>query len=243
MNEKEILVELIGHLYDFDCRNRDKRDYDIRDFLGYLFASYGAPDMKMREISGDRKVDLVSDSRSSLNDISILLVLMYRYARLYIKKALKRSAIRTPDEFSFLITLMTYESLTKTELIRTQVMEKTSGTEVIKRLLRNGFIKECADPEDKRSVRVSISEKGRKEILDLLPDMRVVSGIVVGDLNESEISTLGYLLKRLDHFHNDIFMNRRQAPLAELSALRPEGKTRGRPPAVEPVRNQTPHPG
>jgi hypothetical protein len=52
---------------------------------------------------------------------------MYRYAKGYIKKALQESIIQTPDEFSFLITLMTFESLTKTELINKQVIEKTSG--------------------------------------------------------------------------------------------------------------------
>ncbi|WP_313185847.1 hypothetical protein [Sphingobacterium siyangense] len=79
-------------------------------------------------------------------DISTLLVFMYRYAVVYFKKALKEGPINTLDEFSFLIVLMTYPSLSKTELVQKLIMEKTSGIEVIKRLLKNELIEEFDNP-------------------------------------------------------------------------------------------------
>jgi hypothetical protein len=66
-----------------------------------------------------------------------LVTLLFRYAKGYIKKALQDSIIQTADEFAF--NLITFESLTKTELISKQVMEKTSGVEVIKRLVGQGL--------------------------------------------------------------------------------------------------------
>jgi DNA-binding MarR family transcriptional regulator len=141
---------------------------------------------------------------------------MFRYAKIYVKKALHDSPIQTADEFAFLINLMTFASLTKTELINKQVMEKTSGTEVIKRLAAQGMIREFADETDKRSVRVAISHKGRSEVIRLLPEMAKVSQIVVGNLSDAEIKTLSYLLKKLDFFHNDIFMNKRNLSLEEI---------------------------
>jgi DNA-binding MarR family transcriptional regulator len=42
-------------------------------------------------------------------------------------------------------------------------MEKTSGVEVIKRLVGQGLIHEFSDLTDKRSVRVSITDKGKME--------------------------------------------------------------------------------
>jgi DNA-binding MarR family transcriptional regulator len=143
---------------------------------------------------------------------------MYRYVRIYIKKALKESPIQTADEFSFLITLMTYESMTKTELITNQVMEKTSGTEIIKRLLKQGLICEFADQDDRRSVRVAITDKGRRVLIATFPGMDAVAKIVIGNLSEPEIRTLYYLLKKLDFYHNDIFQNKRGRSLEELSS-------------------------
>jgi DNA-binding MarR family transcriptional regulator len=188
----------------------------MEDFIGYLNTRYHSKSLELRKMEGEQENWIKRDYNNNQNDISILLVLMYRYAKGYIKKALKESIIQTPDEFSFLITLMTFESLTKTELINKQVIEKTSGTEVIKRLLNQKLIKEFADKEDKRSVRVCITQEGKKEVLTLLPQMQVVSKIVVGNLNEAETNSLAYLLKKLDYFHNDIFLNKKNLSLEEL---------------------------
>jgi DNA-binding MarR family transcriptional regulator len=111
---------------------------------------------------------------------------------------------------------MTYESLTKSELIAKQVMEKTSGSEVIRRLINKGMIIETADQNDKRSIRVAINRSGRDEILKILPLMSKVTKIVVGNLNAEEINTLSYLLKKLDHFHNDIYLNKKDQPLSDI---------------------------
>ena len=156
------------------------------------------------------------NTRSTTIDISILIVLMNHYAKWYIKKVLRDSYLQTPDEFSFLITLMTYDSLSKSELITKQVMEKTSGSEVIRRLIKRGLIVESADENDKRSIRVSITKSGREEILRILPLMSKVSEIVVGNLSAEEINTLSYLLKKLDYFHNDIYINKRGHSLSDI---------------------------
>jgi DNA-binding MarR family transcriptional regulator len=56
---------------------------------------------------------------------------------------------------------VTYESLSKSELIQKQVMEKTSGTEIINRMIKMGLIESFNDETDKRSVRVKMTPAGR----------------------------------------------------------------------------------
>ncbi|HKK43263.1 MAG TPA: MarR family transcriptional regulator [Bacteroidales bacterium] len=208
MKKEEILKELIDKLFEFSRNRKGTDDYSMDEFVGYLNARSGYGDISMRKISGQEFDFRTEGYSSTLSDISILLALMYRYAKSYIKKALRRSPFQTADEFSYLITLMTYDSLTKSELINKQVMEKTSGTEVIKRLISRGFISEFSDSLDKRSKRISITGKGRKAILDILPAMNTVSGIIAGNLTKDEVNTLAYLLKKLDYFHNDIYTHR-----------------------------------
>jgi DNA-binding MarR family transcriptional regulator len=217
MNKKEILIELISHLYDFEAEKPEQGDYTLEDFIGYMNSQSSASKSIIRKIGGDEEKWIEEKHVTQHSDIAVLLVLMNRYAKVYFKKALKNSIIQTQDEFSFLITLMTFESLTKTELITKQIMEKTSGTEVIKRLLVQELLKEFADPVDKRSVRVAVTDKGRNEIFKLLPDMGLASKVVVGNLNETESNTLAYLLKKLDYFHNDIYLNKRNSELKDLA--------------------------
>jgi len=216
MKKNEILTTLINRFFSFDSEMGNQEDYSMQEFLGYLNEKSESHELAMREISGENREWFNDEYRNTASDISILIVLMNRYAKWYMKKVLRDSHLQTPDEFSFLITLMTYDSLSKSELITKQVMEKTSGTEVIRRLIKRGLIVESPDNNDKRSIRVSITKSGRNEILNILPLMSKVTKIVVGNLNAEEINTLSYLLKKLDYFHNDIYINKRVQPFSEI---------------------------
>jgi len=216
MKKSEILTTLINRFFSFDSEKGNQEEYSMEEFIGYLNDKSDSHELAMREISGENKGWFRDEYRNAASDISILIVLMNRYAKWYIKKVLLDSLLQTPDEFSFLITLMTYDSLSKSELITKQVMEKTSGTEVIRRLIKRGMIVETADPNDKRSIRVAISSSGRDEIQKILPLMSKVTKIVIGNLNDEEINTLSYLLKKLDYFHNDIYIHKRGKPFSEI---------------------------
>lgn len=218
MKKSEILATLITNFFSFDAEMGNHEEYSMDEFIGYLNAESDRQELKMRDISGENKGWFKNKYRNTTSDISILIVLMSHYAKWYIKKALRESHLQTPDEFSFLITLMTYNSLSKSELITKQVMEKTSGSEIIRRLIKRGLIVESADENDKRSIRVSITKSGSEEVLRILPQMSKVTKIVVGNLSSEEIKTLSYLLKKLDYFHNDIYINKRGNPLSEISS-------------------------
>ena len=216
MKKSEILTTLINHFFSFDAEKGNHEEYSIEEFIGYLNSKSGNQELAMREISGENKEWLKGDYRNTATDISILIVLMNHYAKWYIKKALRESLLQTPDEFSFLITLLTYNSLSKSELITKQVMEKTSGTEIIRQLIKRGLIVESADENDKRSIRVSITKSGREEVLRMLPLMNKVTKIITGNLSAEEINTLSYLLKKLDYFHNDIYLNKKEQHLNDI---------------------------
>ncbi|WP_302336194.1 helix-turn-helix domain-containing protein [uncultured Porphyromonas sp.] len=65
---------------------------------------------------------------------------VYRYMRYFVRKAIKDTPLQTIDEYSYLITLMAKGEMTKTELNNYNVVEKTSGSEIIRRLLKGGLI-------------------------------------------------------------------------------------------------------
>jgi DNA-binding MarR family transcriptional regulator len=221
MKSKEILVQLIEYLsaYENECENSEIK-MTINDFISFLNLKFQPESTKRDEISGGRDEwrNEFSNLNSNSTDISILVAVMYRYAKGYVKKAMKDSLMKTADEFSFLITLLTYESMTKIELINSQIMEKTSGNEIINRLIKLGLVTQETDSEDKRSIRIRISPLGRAELFKILPKMQMVSEIVAGNLNENERFALSFILRKLDRFHNEIFQTKRKFDLEELIA-------------------------
>jgi DNA-binding MarR family transcriptional regulator len=233
MPDSALLKELIDRLDDYERTLPGGQKASLDGFAGFLQSGqtmqvpfglvpgtdgHSINDVgPMRNLDGDQEPWLKEQYGSPVHEVPILVSLMYRYARHYVKKAMKDSKLQTMEEFGFLMALVTRDSMTKTELIQTAVMEKTSGTEVIRRLLRLGLVREFPDPDDKRSVRVAITDSGRVAAFSLLPNMESVAKIVSGNLSPAEIGTLFGLLKKLDHFHNDIYLHRRNASLEDLT--------------------------
>jgi DNA-binding MarR family transcriptional regulator len=81
---------------------------------------------------------------------------------------LPKTAFKTIDEFGFLATLIRAGNLMKHELINEHMLEMSSGSEIIKRLVRNGLVYEYPDENDKRAKRVALTEKGGRKYSSLL---------------------------------------------------------------------------
>jgi DNA-binding MarR family transcriptional regulator len=218
MKITQIIKKIVEHLEAFEKENHNNHDFDIADFVGYLNTKFNPTPESSRELGGDFEPVIKQMGNDTDTDIARLVSLMNRYSKGYIKKALKDSLIQTSEEFTFLIILLSHGSLSKTELITKNVVEKTSGTEVIKRLLNQQLLTQFDDEHDKRSQRVTVTDKGRAEVMQLLPKMQLVGNVVVGNLTTTEKQTLLYLLKKLDYHHNDIFMNHKEDDLANLVA-------------------------
>ena len=221
MKTKHILLDLLEFLEDYVAENeKEGKELTTSDFIGFVNNHIEIEAHKKNAVSGGKNEFLIEDDPQNriATDVSILISLMFRYAKNYIKKALKGSRINSADEFSFLISLLTYDSLSKQELINLQVMEKTSGIEIINRLIKKGFISQHDDDADKRSKRIMMTISGRQQLLAILPQMKVVSKIILGKLTMDEQHMLVYLLRKLDHFHNDIFLNEKNFELEDIIA-------------------------
>jgi len=213
------LKEIIGRLEQFD-RERGGQSAAVEDFARWILLAEG-----QRQTQDDPSQSAQHrwrTQRTALEkDISMYLVFLNRYARMYTKKALEGSALTTTEEFSYLAMLMEQESATKSELILMNKQEKTSGTEVIKRLLAAGLIEQFDDPRDRRSRRVRITHQGRQAIFGIFEPMLLVSHLVCGNLTQAEKRLLVDLLRKLNHFHEPIFREQRDAPLQALASHLP----------------------
>jgi len=149
-------------------------------------------------------------------EIATFLVHLYRYTKLYSKKNLANTQLSTIDEFSYMVILIDGPAPTKTELIERNIHEKTTGIELLRRLIRGGLIEQFDDPTDRRSQRLKLTEQGRQTIFQILPRMDEVAKLVGGNLTGAEKKQLAFLLKKLHLFHNQIFMNERDVPIETL---------------------------
>ncbi|WP_297165956.1 winged helix DNA-binding protein [uncultured Porphyromonas sp.] len=141
---------------------------------------------------------------------------VYRYMRYFVRKAIKDTPLQTIDEYSYLITLMAKGEMTKTELNNYNVVEKTSGSEIIRRLLKGGLISQTRNLQDRRSLLLSITPKGREVVKELLPRMQQSSDLLLRDLSWDQKIFLHSLHEQLYESNHSLFLTERDSDLAKL---------------------------
>ncbi len=128
-------------------------------------------------------------------EIARYLSVLNRYAKFYIKKALHHTEFVSIDDFGYLMYLLDEGSMTKSTLIQKNIQDIPSGTEIIKRLIRQGWVNETRDEADKRKVYLTINDHGKAALFASLGQLRQVSRIVSGNLDLFEKQQLLRILK------------------------------------------------
>lgn len=209
MNSIELLKVLIERLEEYEDHAEDK---DALSLTGFIQKVNGATDLNELSNSWIDNTMLNGTPNFIENNIERViaqhLLLLYRYIKFYSKTALAHSQIKTMEEFGFLITVLQYQSISKTELIRRNIIEKSSGIEIINRLLKSGLFTQRDNPDDQRSQLILLTDVGRLALFKIFENMNTLGKIATGDLSQQEKHQLALLLKKLDQFHYSNYNNK-----------------------------------
>lgn len=198
-----LVKDVILLVEEFDSGN-DENKYaaDIKGFINWISDRNRN---SINSITPEPIWEGKGEGRSPEGVISTLLVHLNRYAKTYSKSAIADSEFHTQDEFSYLITLKAFGTLTKMELIKKNVQDKSSGILIINRLIKQGWIQQNNSQTDKRSKVLKITPSGRIALENQMEKIRNASQIVSGNLNHTEKMELIRILSKLDKFHQPIF--------------------------------------
>ncbi|HLU18156.1 MAG TPA: winged helix DNA-binding protein, partial [Edaphocola sp.] len=98
-----------------------------------------------------------------------------------------------------------FGAMSKMELIKKNVHEKTTGMQIINRLINQGWVQQTTDSKDKRAKLISITEKGLAALAEQMHKIRTATSIVTGNLTYTEKMQLIRLLNKLEDFHLHIY--------------------------------------
>lgn len=103
----------------------------------------------------------------------------------------------THTQLGVLEALLHLGPLTQRDLTRKLLTSPGNLTDVIDKLARRGLVERRTCPEDRRSVRVVLTEAGHGFIARIFPDHARDIAAAMGNLNEADLARLDSLLKRL----------------------------------------------
>lgn len=188
------LKKVIDWTEQFENQLRDGEQWTDENFAVWL----------SNQVNVSKQKDLVLPKKPK-PAITMYIYFMYKYALFYSRKIFKNSIIYSIDDFSVLASLLPDKQLMKADVIRKNVTEKSSGNEVLKRLLRQKLIEETDNPNDKRSKLLAITPAGFNEINAVRSQLEKMGNLVAGDLNEQEKEILIAMLSKLNDYHRPLF--------------------------------------
>ena len=199
----DLIKDVVDLVKNFEAQNVEGTKY-AKDVNG--FQSWVADSFDKEVVEEEPDWEGKEAGRSSESVISTLLVHMNRYARSYSKAAIFDSEFSTQEDFIFLITLKTFGSMSKMDLVKKNIQEKPVGMQIINRLIKQEWVDQTDSEVDKRSKLVHINEKGLEALGNQMEKIRDASKIVVGNLRYNEQMQLIRLLNKLNDFHHPIYL-------------------------------------
>ena len=190
-NLLNIVTELIEQLKRFE-NEKGQEPRDVKEFSIWLNQVVFEQHSSFESGHEESDIDM---------ELTFLLIMQSKHYKTYCKEALVDTEINSPDEYSFLYHLRLVDSFRKMELIHIHLLEAPSGIEIIKRLLKKGFIEEFDDKDDKRAKRVRISKKGRQETDKLTPKMKGVYSRMTAEMSLKEKTHVISFLRELNDYH------------------------------------------
>ena len=188
------VIELVK-IYE---KESGRTSQDVQLFAQWMNEHYkknGSPVIAEPEWEGK------SNGRSADSVINTSLVHLYRYAKLNAKAAIANTSFSTPDEFIYLISLVSFGSMSKTALIKLNVHEKSAGMQIVNRLINNGLVEQAALDSDKRNRMIHITAKGSQILNESMQNIKKASSDVTEPLSYPEKMDLIRLLTKMESFH------------------------------------------
>ncbi len=175
---------------------------DVRDFAFWLL-NKETPQTDQ----GERALDtyFVANSeeynysyRSS--EAAFLIWRLGKFIRYYTKPALLENGLAGQDDFAILSHIDYKNSCSKREAIEANIIDSTTGIEIIKRLIRQGLVSEKLNKEDKREKIVSLTKQGKETLKRVYLGFSKIQD-VMAEMNIAQRELLIQTLKNLDLFH------------------------------------------
>lgn len=209
----DLVINIVQELKNFQERDH-KPNATVEDFRNFLNEKAYENETPTNL---SQKYDL--DVNNLENEIAKQVILLNRYSKILIKKALQGCDELVNEDFTYLFRLMDYESLTKSQLVEKNAHEKQTGIEIIKRMAKNNLIKETPDENDRRSVRISVTDEGKKVFAESMQQITLASKIMCGDFDNDEKKSFLKMLKKLNLFHHTIYTTMRNEELQVLEKM------------------------
>jgi DNA-binding MarR family transcriptional regulator len=157
-------------------------------------------------------------SHAITDRISILVGLLSRLSKWYGKKAFAEKDINL-DEFTMLLSIAEMREPRHKDIFLMQIIETTTGTQAIRRMIAKGWISEESHKTDKRAKTLSLTLEGMMVIRNNIGKLQELSWMITSPLTEPEKLQLAELLGKIFEPHIELYICEHHSGFDDLHSV------------------------
>lgn len=183
---------------------------DLTHFAGWMLrqplpglAGGLLPETGTEALDGEKTGDRQYQKLRLLDKIGMLIWRISRFMRMSFKQHFEEHPLQSIDEFSLLAGAHYMQQPTKTQLFQHDLLETTTGIQMLARLTKQGLTEETTDLADRRQKRVTLTADGQTVYEQAAVQMDRISDDLFAILSNEELEQLESLLMRLNQYHTN----------------------------------------
>ncbi len=221
-NRYKIIKQLIDLWETYEKEDDRLTLFDFAKWM--VFRLQEEPELNKKIVLKKLSSDLSQKSGyiNKLDERAQFLEFISRIARLqdfYTRKFFIELPVNTRLEFLFLQTVNVMDKAKKTDLINIHLVEYTTGMDTIRRLVNNGLLKEMHDESDKRAKLLVLTEKGNDVLEQAKYKIEDERNMFLACISANKWKKALPVLREIDSFHYNIYLNHNDKPYTELLNL------------------------
>jgi DNA-binding MarR family transcriptional regulator len=146
----------------------------------------------------------------------ILLRRIGKFHMSYSNKALEGSGLDQIEEFGILVTIYNMGNPIKSEAIYNNIIELSSGTNMLIRMKKRGLVTEYDDRDDKRVKRLEVTPKGVATLQKAKDLVLKVAQMMVHDLTDDDKQLCIQLLTPIDKRFSGMYQKQKNKSFEEI---------------------------
>jgi len=166
---------------------------DMYAFASWLLAS-------KQDQNRENKLSESGEEIENAVQAAILITRLQRYLTMYVKPAIKTLGFTREHEYNFLYQVSKMNHPNKNDLSKENMVEFSTGRDIIRRLILKNLVSEKVDPEDKRAAQLHVTAKGRKILEKSFDLIAETFTDFLGGLSPKEQVQLITLLTKLNKY-------------------------------------------
>ena len=136
----------------------------------------------------------------------------------YMRIALKDTPLPSIESIMFCAALNALGESRKTDVVNYAMMEISTGTDILNRLIKRGLIQERVDPTDKRSKLLKLTAAGAAALKKCFKKAAMARELFLTDLSDDDKENVTQILYPLQEKHSRLAIENKRRTIEEIYA-------------------------